>query len=67
MYLIHTGIHLLILLLWREQEMKRLQRTIDDFNSRVYAPAGLYIRWPRDVGFLFVRRPGQILSRIPFS
>ncbi|KZV74793.1 hypothetical protein PENSPDRAFT_647787 [Peniophora sp. CONT] len=37
-----------------DREMRRLQRTIDDFNTRVYAPAGLYIRWPRDVGFLFL-------------
>ncbi|VDC01969.1 unnamed protein product [Peniophora sp. CBMAI 1063] len=37
-----------------DREMKRLQRTIDDFNTRVYAPAGLYIRWPREVGFLFL-------------
>lgn len=42
------------------QEMARLQRTIEDFNSRIYAPAGLYIRWPRDVGFLFVCGPALL-------
>jgi hypothetical protein len=38
------------------QEMKRLQRLIDDLNRQLFNLAGLNMLWPRKVGFLFVSR-----------
>jgi hypothetical protein len=53
------------------QEMKRLQRHIDDLNRQLFNLAGLNMLWPRKVGFLFVsrrRRPFErfdILTQLP--
>ncbi len=45
------------------QEMKRLQRLMDDLNRQLFNLAGLNMLWPRKVGFLFVSwcRPFEIL------
>ena len=35
--------------------MDQLRGLISALNAQIYNPAGLHIRWPRDVAFLFVR------------
>ncbi|OCH84764.1 hypothetical protein OBBRIDRAFT_829289 [Obba rivulosa] len=37
-----------------EKEMDRLHQIIDDFNVKLYNPAGLNILWPRKVAFMFL-------------
>lgn len=36
------------------KEMRRLERKIDELNTRLYNPVGLNILWPRKVAFLFL-------------
>jgi hypothetical protein len=36
------------------QEMKRLERLVEDLNLQLFNPAGLNVLWPRKVGFMFV-------------
>ncbi|PCH33109.1 hypothetical protein WOLCODRAFT_63075, partial [Wolfiporia cocos MD-104 SS10] len=48
-----------------DKEMRRLQQLIEDTNVRLFNPAGLHIRWPRKVAFMFLEIEYYVRVSVP--